>query len=181
MAAGLAAVVPLIEGLGGATAATAGTAAAGTAAAAAGTAAAATLPEIAVTSTAIGAGTAAAAGAAAGGAVAGGALAAANAGGGAAAQPSTTSAVMRTVSQAATVAAGASAIYQLANQPRIQIPPSPTTGPGQIDQSVAAAEADAERRRASAGGLQSTIGTGAGQAGAVLNPGTLSQHGLLGG
>jgi len=88
---------------------------------------------------------------------------------------------MRTVEQAATVAAGASAIYQLANQPRIQIPPSPTTGAGQIDQSVAAAEADAERRRATAGGLQSTIGTGAGQAGAVLNPGTLSQHALLGG
>jgi hypothetical protein len=86
---------------------------------------------------------------------------------------------MRTVTQAATVAAGASSIYQLANQPRIQIPPSP--GIAQVDQSTAAAEADAERRRATAGGLQSTIGTGPGQAGAVLNPATLSQHGLLGG
>lgn len=111
---------------------------------------------------AAGAAPAAAAGVAGGGAVAGGGIA-------------------TTVSEAAAVASGASALYTLSQGPgRINVPPVPVTQPAQVDQAVANAEQAQIARRAAAGGLQSTVGTGTGQAGAILNPATLSNRSMLG-
>jgi hypothetical protein len=61
----------------------------------------------------------------------------------------------------------------------VNVPPVPN----QIgnDQQVEATEQQELARRQAAGGLQSTVGTGGGQAGAMLNPSTLSQKSLLGG
>jgi len=207
MAAGLAALPGLIEGMFAVPAA--GAAAAGTATTVAGatTAGAAAAEGVTVAGTALGgastaATTAAVAGGAAAGAGAGMAAEGAfgptqltgNYGPPAPAQPATPpgqtappapgrmTSIMKTVAEATTAAAGASSLYQLATGAgRVQIPPMPMTAPAQVDQSVQAAEQQALQRRAAAGGLQSTIGTGAGQAGAVLNPATLSRGNILGG
>lgn len=86
-----------------------------------------------------------------------------------------------TVSEAAAAATGVSSLYTLSQGPgRINIPPAPYQGTGKIDQQVTSAEAAERARLAAAGGLQSTIGTGGGQAGATLNPATMSSHSLLG-
>jgi hypothetical protein len=79
---------------------------------------------------------------------------------------------------AAAVSAG-SAIYQLANMPKANLPPSPTTGLN--DQQIQASEQAALKRREAAAGLQGTTGTPGGEAGAVLNPATLSNKSVLGG
>lgn len=201
-----AAAIPIASWLGSffvapAAGAATGAAAAGAGAAAAGAGAAA-LPEVAVTASSLAGATGATAAeaGAAGAAIGAGTTAATLASGGGAApvvgapqglaatnaaQASTKgsfSRVLTTAGEAAAVAEGASALYTLSQGPRNpNIPPIGTTGQGQIDQSAAAA-AEAERQRlAAAGGLQSTIGTGAGQAGAMLNPSTLSSRTLLGG
>jgi hypothetical protein len=83
-------------------------------------------------------------------------------------------------SLASTAATGVSALATLAQGSRgINVPPQP----GQVgtDESAANAEQASLRRSQIAGGLQSTTGTAGGQAGAVLNPATLSTKSLLGG
>ena len=80
----------------------------------------------------------------------------------------------------ATAATGVSALATLARgAPSINIPPSPQFA--QTDATVAQAQQQALQRAQAAGGLQSTTGTPGGQAGAALNPTTLSTHSLLGG
>jgi hypothetical protein len=148
-------------------------------------AAAATLPEVTVSAAALGG---AAAGitagdvvAGAGIAAAGGAAAAAGGGGGGGAPPPSHS-IATTLGEASAIAQGASSLYQLAAGPgRINIPPSPLTPQANIDQSAANAEQQQLQREEAAAGLQSTVGTAGGQAGAILNPSTLSSHSLLGG
>lgn len=60
------------------------------------------------------------------------------------------------------------------------MPPSPVQGAQQQDLSVQNAEADAQRRQSIAGGINSTVGTQGGQEGAMLNPGNMAGHSLLG-
>lgn len=161
-------------GAGAAGTATAGGAAAGTAATAAvGTGAAGGLASAA-------AGTAALDAVGVGAATAdAGALASASAGIAAGSGAVGLGSIATTVSEAAALAQGASSLYSLANGPRgVSVPPSPQVAP---DQSVANAEQQELARREAAGGLQSTTGTSGGQAGAVLNPGTVSNRSLLGG
>lgn len=87
---------------------------------------------------------------------------------------------MTTISEASAVASGASALATLVNGPgNVSIPPSPYQP--NVDQGALSAEEQERQRLAAAGGLQSTVGTGAGQAGAILNPSTMSQRSLLGG
>jgi hypothetical protein len=61
----------------------------------------------------------------------------------------------------------------------VNVPPIPNQV-GNDEQTVASEQAALQRREA-AGGLQSTTGTSGGQAGAMLNPSTMSQKSLLGG
>lgn len=126
-------------------------------------------------------GAAAAAGGAAAGGAAAGAGAGAAAGGTAAAGAGAAAAgggVTLTGVAAATTAA--SALYQLSQGGRgINVPPSPQAAG--TDESVQNAEQMQLKRAQAAGGLQSTTGTPGGQAGAMLNPTTLSQKSLLGG
>lgn len=165
-----------------ATGATAATAAGATAAAAGGAEAAAdvTIGATSLAGSAAGAGTAAAAGAGVG-AAAGAGVAAANAGNAPVNPPGNgSSKIMRTVSEAAAVASGASALATLAAGPgNISVPPAPYQA--SVDTGALNAEQEERQRLAAAGGLQSTIGTGGGQAGAILNPSTMSQRSLLGG
>lgn len=87
---------------------------------------------------------------------------------------------MTTISESAAVAEGASALYTLVNGPgSVSVPPMPYTA--NVDQGALNAEQQERQRLAAAGGLQSTVGTGGGQAGAILNPGTMSSRTLLGG
>ena len=76
------------------------------------------------------------------------------------------------------VAGAATAVASAPKAPRI--PPSPVIPPEQVDQGAAAAEADARKRQQLAGGIASTVGTSGGEAGAVMNPATMSGHSLLG-
>lgn len=160
--------------------ATSGTAAAGTAAATAGTTAAGTAA----------AGTAAA-GAAAAGETAVGATVAAAGGAGAIAGaapllPGIAAGVgdltaAQLAAYSATAATGVSALTTLARgAPSINIPPAPQMQLG-ADQAAQQAEQQSLQRAQAAGGLQSTTGTAGGQAGAILNPSTLSNRTLLGG
>jgi hypothetical protein len=124
-----------------------------------------------------GAGTAAAVGGA--GAAAGAAAAASNTPKPTSAPPAQSKSIATTVAEASAVAEGASALTTLANGPgRINVPPSPS-GVGS-DQAVVDAEQKELQRRQAAGGLASTAGTPGGQAGAVLNPSTISNKSLLG-
>jgi hypothetical protein len=143
-------------------------------------------------------GAAAGTGAAAGGAVAGGA--AAGTAGSAAVAAGTTVATESggaglvagtgtaaasgsgvTLGGAAAAVTAASALYQLSQGGKgINVPPSPNTG-ASSDQSEVDAQQEQLKRQQAAGGLQSTTGTAGGQAGAVLNPSTLSNKSLLGG
>jgi hypothetical protein len=85
------------------------------------------------------------------------------------------------LSGASAAATGVSALSTLAAGSRgINVPPAPQTQLG-TDQSVQQADQQALQRAQVAGGLQSTTGTAGGQAGAVLNPSTLSTKTLLGG
>jgi hypothetical protein len=97
--------------------------------------------------------------------------------------PRSFSKIAKTVSEASAIASGASSIYTLAaGAGNVNVPPAPNTQ-AQTDQSVASAEQLALRRERVAGGMQCTIGTGGGtgsQAGAVLDPATLSSKSLLG-
>lgn len=90
-----------------------------------------------------------------------------------------TAATSVTVSEAAAVASGASALTTLAQgNPKVNIPPVPLSTTN--DPTVQETEQQELARRAAAGGLQSTIGTAGGQQGAILNPATVSQRSLLG-
>lgn len=171
--------------------AAAGTAAVGTAAEAA---AVPTLETVTVTGAAEAGGVTAAQAAAAGAVGAGVAGAALSGSGGAApaavapgaaraAQPGPApgKSIATTVSEASAIATGASALYTLSQGAgRANVPPVPITPAPQVDQSVANAAAQELQRRQAVAGLQSTVGTGPGQAGAILNPATLSQASLLG-
>lgn len=87
---------------------------------------------------------------------------------------------MALASGATSAASGLSALNTLAQgRGGINLPPQP--GAVQNDQSVQNAEQASLKRAQIAGGLQSTTGTAGGQAGAVLNPSTLSTKSLLGG
>lgn len=161
-------------------AAAAGGAAAGAGAAsgaAAGTAAGVAADTVVVTGTAAGAGagTAAAVG---GAAAAGGAAVAVD--GQMMGKPLPSRSIATTISEASAVASGTSSLATLAAGPgRINVPPTP--GVAQQDQDVQNVEQQTLRREQVAGGLQGTTGTPGGQAGAVLNPGTLSNRSVLGG
>lgn len=105
----------------------------------------------------------------------GGGIAAGGAAGGAAA-----AGIGTTIAEASAIATGASALYTLSQGAgRINVPPVPVNQP-QVDQSVANAQQQQLQRMQAAGGLQSTVGPGMSQGGAVLNPTTLSQRSLLG-
>lgn len=168
------AVIPYIASFFSTTGAAAGTAAAADAGAtAAGTAAAAGTTAAAST---------AAAGTAAAGTAAAGAAAAGTAAAGTAAAAAGSAGILGTgvtASEIAAVSAATSSIYTLSQGAgKVNIAPPPS-GLGN-DQAVVNAQQDALRRQETAGGLDSTVGTGS-QAGAVLNPASLSSHTLLGG
>lgn len=78
---------------------------------------------------------------------------------------------------AAAVAVG-SALTPGARRPGM--PPSPVIPQAQVDQSAQEAENTSRRRQQLAGGLLSTVGTSGGEAGAILNPSTVSGAALLG-
>jgi len=80
----------------------------------------------------------------------------------------------------AETAAAASAVYSLANQPKIGMPPSPLLNPLTQDISVHQAEQEERSRQQSRAGIVSTLGTPGGEQGSALNPTTLSQKSLLG-
>jgi hypothetical protein len=137
----------------------------------------ATLAEVTVTAAAAG-GAGAGTAAALGGAAAAG-VAASDAASTTTAAPKT-STLNTTLSEASAVATGASALMTLAKgSGRVNVPPIPNSIGN--DMSVDAAEQAARTRAEAAGGLNSTVGTSGGQAGAVLNPSTMSQKSLLGG
>jgi hypothetical protein len=147
----------------------AGATAAGTAATAAGTDAAGTAAATAATSAAAASTAAVAPTVASTAAATAGTTAAASSG------------IATTISEAAAVASGASSLATLAAGPgRINVPPVPVNQM-QTDITVQNAEQQQLARREAAGGLQSTVGTSGGQAGAILNPSTLSQRSVLGG
>lgn len=60
------------------------------------------------------------------------------------------------------------------------LPPSPMMSPATIDQTAEQAQQEALGRQRIAGGINSTVGTPGGQAGAVMNPASLGQKTLLG-
>lgn len=60
------------------------------------------------------------------------------------------------------------------------MPPSPMISQASVDQSAEEAQQQAKQRQAIAGGINSTVGTAGGQAGAILNPSTMGQKTLLG-
>ena len=113
--------------------------------------------------------------AAVGGGIAAGAAPVAAAAGGV-----TLGGIISTAGEVAAIAQGASSLYSLAQGPgRVSIPPTP--GQVQVDQSVQNVEQQTLKREQAAGGLQGSTGTPGGQAGAVLNPGTVSNRSILGG
>ena len=84
------------------------------------------------------------------------------------------------VATAAPYVAAGSALYQLSQGSKgINVPPAPQTG-ATSDQSEVDAQQQQQRRQQAAGGLQSTLGTDGGQAGAILNPTNLGKKSLLG-
>jgi hypothetical protein len=85
-----------------------------------------------------------------------------------------------TAGEASAAATGASAIYTLAQgRQGISIPPAP--GQIQNDAQAQAVQQQTLEREQAAGGLQSTVGTSGGQAGAILSPATTSNRSILGG
>lgn len=78
------------------------------------------------------------------------------------------------------VGAGAAVGSALSSSGRPVIPPSPVIPQPQVDQSAQDAENMSKRRQQLAGGILSTVGTSGGEAGAVLNPATVSGATLLG-
>lgn len=129
-----------------------------------------------------GVGEAAAAGGAKAAGEAGAGAAAAGTGAAAAGTAAAAGGIGTTLAEGAAIASAASAIYGLASGPgRVNIPPSPLVPQARIDQQVENAEQQALGRRQAAAGLTSTLGTAGGEAGAMLNPSTLSSKSLLGG
>lgn len=80
---------------------------------------------------------------------------------------------------AGSLAAGA-ATNALYGAKKPVMPPSPVMGQQQQDVSTREAEENAQRRQSIAGGMNSTVGTSGGQAGAMLNPANLGNKTLLG-
>jgi hypothetical protein len=82
--------------------------------------------------------------------------------------------------EALSAATSASALYRLSQGSKgINVPPSPQPGLT-TDRGIQDAEQAQLRRAQTAGGLQGSTGTEGGQAGAILNPATLSTKTLLG-
>jgi len=110
--------------------------------------------------------------------IAGGAAAGAAAGAGAANSGLFGTGV--TATEALAAATGASALYTMAQGPKgINVPPAPSFA--SQDQQVQQVEQQTLSRQQIAGGLQSTVGTAGGQAGAILSPATTSSRAILGG
>jgi hypothetical protein len=85
-----------------------------------------------------------------------------------------------TASEALAAATGASALYTMAQGPKgINVPPAPSFAAQ--DSQVQQVEQQTLSRQQIAGGLQSTVGTPGGQAGAILSPSTTSSRAILGG
>jgi hypothetical protein len=85
-----------------------------------------------------------------------------------------------TAGEVSAAASLSSSIYTLSQGAgKVNDPPAPNQLGS--DATVADAQQQQLRRQQAAGGIDSTTGTSGGQAGAVLNPSSMSTHSLLGG